>query len=213
MNVLAIGAHFDDIELGCGGALLQHRKHGDLVTMLVLSDSAYQDPDGREVRTAEQALEEGKQGAACLGAELISLGLRTFEIPDNEESTAKILRVIQERKIDTLYTHWPQDAHRDHRHTANASLMAAKALPRVLCYRPNYYDSGVDFNGHYYVDISDVLEKKIEAIEAHKSELNRVGSKWNDFVRADAALNGLAVGVKYAERFQIVRFCQLHQSN
>ena len=48
MNVLGVGAHYDDLELGCSGTLINHVKKGDNVTMLVITDSSYKNPDGQE---------------------------------------------------------------------------------------------------------------------------------------------------------------------
>ncbi|MBT4121542.1 PIG-L family deacetylase, partial [bacterium] len=66
-SVLAIGAHFDDIELGCGGTVARHVSNGDNVIMLVLTDSAYYNYDGTPVRTVEVAKQEGEDAAKVLG--------------------------------------------------------------------------------------------------------------------------------------------------
>lgn len=67
MEVLAIGAHFDDIELGCGGSLVKHIKNKDKVYMYVITDSEYDDYDGTIMRTKDVALEEGKNAIPMLG--------------------------------------------------------------------------------------------------------------------------------------------------
>ena len=59
MNILAVGAHYDDIELGCGGTLINHVEKGNIVWMLVVSESGYEDPSGntiRESHTAKKAI-------------------------------------------------------------------------------------------------------------------------------------------------------------
>ncbi len=66
MNVLAIGAHFDDLELGCGGTLIKHVKRGDNVTMLVVTKSSYNDPNNKVIRRAEVAYEEGEKAASIV---------------------------------------------------------------------------------------------------------------------------------------------------
>ena len=70
MNVLAVGAHFDDLELGCSGTLIKHVKAGDRVIMLVLTDSSYQNPSGQVVRSQDAAMNEGRLAAEIIGAEL-----------------------------------------------------------------------------------------------------------------------------------------------
>ncbi len=80
MNILAIGAHFDDIELGCSGTLIKHVESGDNVTMLVITDSAFTNPDNIEIRNREIAKCEGEAGALVIGANLICLDYKTFNV-------------------------------------------------------------------------------------------------------------------------------------
>ena len=79
MNVLAVGAHFDDIELGCSGTLINHKNEGYNVNLLVIAKSGYTDPNGNVVRTNDIAEKEGKEAAKIMGANLYSLGFKTFE--------------------------------------------------------------------------------------------------------------------------------------
>ncbi len=114
MNVLAIGAHFDDLELGCSGTLIKHVQNGDKVTMLVITDSAYANPSGHEIRSIEVARREGEEAASIIGAELICLDYKTFNVPFDDELGRKILNYIETLKIDVVYSHWVYDIHRGH---------------------------------------------------------------------------------------------------
>ena len=67
MNILAIGAHFDDIELGCGGTLAKHIKNGDKVYVFVATRSGFSDHRGKLVRSNEVAMKEGKNAMQKLG--------------------------------------------------------------------------------------------------------------------------------------------------
>ena len=78
MNVLAVGAHFDDVELGCSGTLINHAQNGDQVFVLVISSSGYANPNGELIRTDEIALQEGKEAARLMGAELLVFNDPTF---------------------------------------------------------------------------------------------------------------------------------------
>lgn len=73
-------------------------------------------------------------------------------------------------------------------------------------YRSNYYDSYEPFRGSFYSDISDYMERKIEVIAAHKSELARVRNKWIDFISRQNANDGQKIGVAHAERFETIRY-------
>lgn len=205
MNVLAVGAHFDDLELGCGGTLARHVLAGDRVTMLVVTDSAFCDPDGRPVRDAATALAEGRAAAAVIGAELVCLGLPALAVREDDALCAAILRQVETLGIDTLYAHWEHDLHRDHRRTARATLMAGRHVPRFLAYRSNWYDTGQPFHGTVYRDISAVFETKRRAILAHESEMGRTGARWVEYFTNQNANDGRRVGVAYAECFEPVR--------
>src|SRR5215831_16260588 len=81
VNVLAIGAHFDDIELGCGGALAKHKANGDLVYIYVATDSGYSGPGQVVIRDNDVARREGEEAFCRLGAdELICGSFKTLEV-------------------------------------------------------------------------------------------------------------------------------------
>jgi LmbE family N-acetylglucosaminyl deacetylase len=206
MNVLAVGAHYDDVELGCCGTLIKHVIRGDKVTILVITDSSYKNPDGDLIRSADVALKEGKEAANIIGAELICLKYKTFMVPFDETLTKTITHYIEDLKIDTVYSHWTHDLHRDHQYAGKSTLMAGRHVPRFLMYRSNYYDTEHQFRGSFYSDISDVMETKVKVIKAHKSELERVRYKWLDFFCKLHKNYGQKIGVRYAERFEVVRY-------
>jgi len=206
MNILAIGAHFDDLELGCSGTLIKHVRNGDRVTMLVITDSSYTSPNGEIIRDVNIANKEGLKAANIIGAELICLKVKTFMVPFDESVTSEINRYIEDLNIDVIYSPWIHDLHRDHHYAAKNTLMASRHVPRVLMYRSNYYDTEQPFRGNFYSDITGIMDKKIEVIKAHKSELERVRYKWLEFFKNQNANDGQKIGVKYAECFEVVRY-------
>jgi|TARA_B100002003_G_C14068921_1_gene514267 LmbE family N-acetylglucosaminyl deacetylase len=206
VNILGIGAHFDDLELGCSGTLIKHVQNGDRVTMLVITDSSYTNPNGGLIRDVNVAYKEGLNAANIIGAELICLKIKTFMVPFEESVTSEINRYIEELNIDVIYSPWVHDIHRDHHYTAKNTLMASRHIPRVLMYRSNYYDTEQTFRGNFYSDITDMMDRKIEVIKAHKSELERVRYEWLDFFRNQNANDGQKIGVKYAECFEVIRY-------
>lgn len=206
MNVLAVGAHHDDIELGCSGTLINHVQRGDKVTMLVITDSSYSNPNGDPIRAASTAHQEGLKAANIIGAEIICLNYKTFMVPYDETFGKKILGYIEELHIDIIYCHWVYDIHRDHQYAGKATLMGGRHVPRVLMYRSNYYDTEQPFRGNFFSDITDVMDRKIEVIKAHESELERVRYKWIKFFKNQNSNDGQKIGVEYAECFEVVRY-------
>ncbi|MDP6701501.1 MAG: PIG-L deacetylase family protein [Candidatus Latescibacteria bacterium] len=206
MNVLAVGAHFDDVELGCGGTLALHARRGEQVTIYVATHSGYSAPDGREIRSRELARGEGERGAEILGAELLCGDWETNQLNYSDPLVCSVLEIVEERGIDIIYTHWAEDAHQDHRALARASITAGKHVPRILMYQSNFYDGGEAFAGNFYVDIGVTLEQKKAAINAHESELGRVGGDWLEVFLAKARVDGYRAGAAYAEAFEVVKY-------
>jgi len=206
LNVLAIGAHFDDVELGCGGTVAKHVKNRDKVTIYVATTSAYSNYDGRIYRTAQQALKEGQKAAKILGAKLICDKYETKKLPYTFAQIERINKIIDDLKIDTIYTHWDHDIHQDHANLARVTLSAARHVPRILMYRSNLYHTGEEFKGNFYVDVSDFMKTKIKAIKVHRVEYKRRGKIWIDFFINENRNNGQKIGVDFAEVFEVVKY-------
>jgi LmbE family N-acetylglucosaminyl deacetylase len=208
MNVLAIGAHFDDVELGCGGALAKHVAEGDKVYTYVATVSGFISPDNKIIRSNDAALDEGKTAMTVLGVELICGDFKTLHVEFNDELNAQIVNIVQDKKIDKVYTHWIGDIHHDHHAVARASLHSCRHVPRMLMYRSNWYHSNLDFRGNYYIDITGYIDKKFDSIRAHKSEMERTQERWINFFRNEAENAGQRIGVKYAELFEVVKWLE-----
>lgn len=208
MNILAIGAHFDDVELGCGGAIAKHVANKDKVFVYVATVSGFTDHKNKKVRSNEIAAKEGSKAMAILGANLIYGRFNTLEVEFTESLTLEIIKIIEEKKIDMVYTHWIGDIHHDHQAVARASLHSCRHVPRLLMYRSNWYHSTFEFRGNFYVDITDYWGKKVKAVKAHKSEMKRVGRKWIEFFENEAKNAGQRIGVLLAEVFELVKWIE-----
>jgi LmbE family N-acetylglucosaminyl deacetylase len=207
MNVLAIGAHFDDVELGCGGALARHARAGDPVYVYVATESGFSNYRNEAVRTNEVALDEGRKAMELLGVKDLIVGrFKTLQVEFVDDLNVEILRIVEERNIDLVFSHWPGDIHHDHQAVGRASIHGCRHVKRQLLYRSNWYHSTDDFKGNFYVDISDTWEIKKRAIEAHRSELARTHRKWIDFFGNEAENAGQRIGVRYAEVFQVLKW-------
>lgn len=207
MNVLAIGAHFDDVELGCGGTIARHARAGDHVTVYVSTVSGYSNHYNLEVRKSEVALAEARAAMKILGvSDLVCGQFRTLEVEFVDPLNIEILRLVEDRKIDIVLSHWPGDIHHDHQAVARAAIHSCRHVPRQLLYRSNWYHSTADFRGNFYVDITDTWEAKRLAIEAHASELERTGRRWTAFFENEAENAGQRIGVRYAEVFELLKW-------
>jgi LmbE family N-acetylglucosaminyl deacetylase len=207
MNILAIGAHFDDVELGCGGALAKHAANGDTVYVFVATVSGFSNQNAQAVRSSEIALSEAQDAMKLIGTkEMICGQFKTLDVEFVDELNVQILRIVQDKSIDLVYTHWTGDIHHDHQAVARASLHSCRHVPRLLMYRSNWYHSTQDFRGNFYVDITEFWKTKEQAIRAHVSEVERTGNKWISFFRNEAENAGQKIGVAMAEVFEVVKY-------
>src|SRR5437773_7991794 len=207
MNVLAIGAHFDDVELGCGGTLARHIRAGDEVYVYVATVSGFTDLRNQIVRSNEAAEAEGRKAMGILGVtQLICGQFKTMEVEFVDPLNIEILRIVEDKKIDLVLSHWPEDIHHDHQAVGKASIHGARHVSRQLLFRSNWYHSTADFRGNFYVDITDTWEIKRRAIEAHQSELERTHRKWIGFFENEAENAGQRIGVRYAEVFEVLKW-------
>jgi LmbE family N-acetylglucosaminyl deacetylase len=149
---------------------------------------------------------EGLKAAEIIGATLICLEYKTFEVPFDDILGKILLKYIERLEIDIIYSHWVHDLHRDHQFAGKSTLMAGRHVPRFLMYRSNFYDTEQQFSGNFYSDITDVMDQKMEVIKAHKSELKRVRYKWLEFFTKLHENDGQKIGVNYAECFEVIRY-------
>lgn len=206
MNILAIGAHFDDLELGCGGALARHCRNGDKVIGFVATDSGFSGMDGTKLRESAVALQEARKASEIVGYELVLGGIPTFGLEYGEQIHSRLLPLIEGNHIDMIYTHWVHDVHHDHRNLALATLHVSRHVNRVLMYRSNWYPAEEEFCGNFFVDITDTWDVKERALRAYQSEMDRTGDLWMTYFKQEAVNNGLKIGKEYAEAFQAVKW-------
>lgn len=196
MKVLAVGAHPDDVELGCGGTLVRHVARGDQVTILVLTAGQRGTVEGMSRQREQEA------SAARLGVTLRWGGFQDGSVPDGPETVTVIDTAIAETAAEVLYTHAEHDTHQDHRATATATLAAGRRLPTMLHYET---PSTQHFEPTVYVDVADVLDEKLTLLRSHLSQVLRQGPVDLEAVEAQARFRGFQGRIRYAEGFESSR--------
>jgi LmbE family N-acetylglucosaminyl deacetylase len=194
LSVLAVGAHPDDIELGCGGALAVHRANGDDVAMLVLTQGE-RGPQDSLPRVREQ-----EEAAELLGARLFWGDFEDGSVPNGRAAIDLIDRLVTELNVDVLYTHAPDDTHQDHRAAYTASMSAGRRVPRVLLYES---PTTTEFTPNVYVDLGNALEQKLDSVRAHRSQVLKNRLVDLEAVEAQARYRAFAcrIGHGHAEGF------------
>ena len=195
-RVLAVGAHPDDIELGCGATLLAHSAAGDSVTMLVMTGGE-KGPGQVTGRHHEQ-----QEAARILGAELRWGGLVDCTLTPDATTVAVVERAISASGADLVYVHAPDDSHQDHRAVAAATLAAGRRLSRVMHYQS---PSTLAFHPTVFVDVTAHLSGKLAALGAHASQVEMSAMVEPDAVAASARYWGAQARIGYAEAFAPTR--------
>ena len=199
MNILAIGAHPDDIEFGCGGTLIKYAKAKHNVNLLVLTDGSFGGDPG--VRRAEQ-----NRSAKFMGAKsLFWGGLKDTEVVNTRELIVKIEEVIRKARPDVVFMNYYQDVHQDHRAASFAGISATRYIKEVLFYEVPTTHS---FDPDVFVDIQGAMDRKMRLLELHASQMDKTRIKNLTIVessRSCANFRGFQGRVKYAEGFKALR--------
>ncbi|OGN40941.1 MAG: hypothetical protein A2606_03645 [Candidatus Yanofskybacteria bacterium RIFOXYD1_FULL_42_10] len=210
MNIMAIGAHHDDIELGVGGTLAKFAKEKNKVYGLTLTDSETYDHIKKYHRPSQRAVTEHTKAAKIIGYEIIEVPKELLGICTKLHYSPELMQFIEttihKYKIDILFVHWKYDMNTDHEEAAKLSILAGRHAKRVLMYRSNWYQPDKGFNGIVYSDISEVIAVKKKALNSYTGEIRRYGKAWiNSFIDANRSW-GYSIGSHYAEVFEPVRY-------
>jgi len=212
LKVLAVGAHPDDVELGCGATLALFKQKGHEVYILVLTK-------GEASGNPQIRVNECKISAKVLGAKKIFFGdLKDTRITDGIETIMEIEKAINLVKPDFVFSHSPKDVHQDHRNTALAVLSAARNSKKVLLYESPA--ALKDFLPQVFVDVESTFSVKLEALKSFGSQASKIFFKGNNhhydesrkFPVVSNAVEGLAryrgfqAGVGLAEAFEAGKF-------
>ncbi|WP_316192629.1 MULTISPECIES: PIG-L deacetylase family protein [unclassified Bradyrhizobium] len=198
MKALFIGAHPDDIEIGCGGTLLRLLAEGNEVSALILT----QERDGELRNQRRLELEQSLSGA---GVKPENIHLWTADdgaLRADREAVAAFRELLSSRGIvpDLVFCHTSADSHGDHRQ-ANELCRAAFRGVTILLY--SVVNSGVvnDFRPDLWVDISHYVAQKERMLRAYKSQIARGRILW-EALRTSHSRQASRVHGEAAEAFQ-----------
>jgi LmbE family N-acetylglucosaminyl deacetylase len=252
-TVLVIVAHADDMEFTAGGTIAKLADRGYSIHELIATNNerGTLDPEWSKEYTAEARREEARRGAAVLGVQSVDfLGYedgRLSETPLNElrEKCMRAIRQLRPRILFTWDPFAPYENHQDHRAVAWAAVEAA-SFSHFPLYHAEHRDEGLEPHyvaEQYYfakspqdvnkiVDISDYIERKIDALCEHKCQMELTLADFkialdasglrlpglegidprnyrpyiDQQIRAWAASVGRRIDVPYAEEFRRQRF-------
>ena len=201
-RVLLLAPHPDDETIGCGGTLALHAAAGDSVRVLILTNGAKGDMSGRFDRNAYIAIRQQETLAACASLGLSDVTFWPYE--DRELANAGTVISDMASQInaylpDLIYAPSPLEFHPDHR-AAAVFIQAAVKLCRTDA-DLLFYEVGQPLQVDILVDITRVLDKKIQALYQYRSQLEE--RPYNDVALALNRFRSLTLPeeVTHAEGF------------
>jgi LmbE family N-acetylglucosaminyl deacetylase len=199
MRILAIGAHPDDIEFGCGGSLVKYARQGHDVFLLVMTDGGG-GGDGTVRRQEQEASAQILR--AC---KLFWGGYQDTAIPLDRDLIQRVEKVLDEVQPDFIFVHYHDDTHQDHRHLATSTITATRYTRNVLFYEG---PTAQNFSPSVFIDVDSVMENKIATLQAHASQVSKTnieGLSIVDLARSSAHFRGIQGRVRNAESFVPLR--------
>lgn len=207
-NILVIGAHFDDAELGCGGTMAKLAHERKKVYKLTLTDNVT-DFRQRNISVGfKESLSDSTKACRILGVEEISDF--NFAECNQLEYDTKIMQnveaVLFAKEIDTVFIHFNADQNQDHIAASNISMTAARHCRNVFYYQSNGYILDSAFYPSVFFDISDFYDKKKKALEQYEGDHNRY-QRLFDIALKRTEIWGYANEVAYAVGFVSIKMC------
>jgi N-acetylglucosamine malate deacetylase 1 len=221
LDILAFGVHPDDVELSCAGTLIVEKENGKKVGIVDLTKGELGTRGTDETRMVEAAA-----AAEILKVDIReNLGMADGFFTNDREHQLLVIKAIRRYQPEIIFCNAPSDRHPDHGRSAQLVNDAAflSGLVKIETtenglrqeqWRPKYVFNYIQdryFKPDFVVDISQVIDRKIAAIEAYKTQFYNPASKepetyisspeFLDSVLYRTKMFGKMIGVKHAEGF------------
>jgi len=158
MRIAAIGAHFDDVEIGCGGTLQKHIKNGDEVYIVITSAD--------EFRTGlpESRMKEQLEVMKLLGLPRSRLITFSRDLP-----TEHIVSKLDEFQFELVFAHYQEDTHQDHRRSSYIAQSVSRKRTTTII----FYESGSSLR--FQPNIFSIIDFdfKLKLLESYRSQIDR----------------------------------------
>ena len=225
-RALVVTPHPDDAEIACGGTVASWVRQGAEVYYVLCSDGSKgsEDPGMSPQRLAAIRKQEQLDAAACLGVkEVVALGYPDGELEDTREFRGELVRAIRRFQPEVVMGPDPHRRsfyfHRDHRIAGQVAQDAVFPYARDRLHFPELALEGLEphkvstmlFWGpeesDTYLDITDTMDLKIEALRYHKSQVSDLSEdEASNWLRKWCKEVGEKAGYQYAEGYRKVQF-------
>jgi LmbE family N-acetylglucosaminyl deacetylase len=222
--VAVIAAHPDDEVLGCGGTMARHAREGRSVHVLLLADGETSRAQADDANQGSERV-EARKAAAFAACEILGCAsVQVLALPDNRLDGLDLLDIVWRIESfialhapSTVLTHHAGDVNVDHRMVHDAVVAACRPMPEHPVRELLFFETASStewrppgsapvFAPNWFVDISDTLAAKLDALRAYQSEMRPFPhARSIEAVQALAAWRGATVGVVAAEAFMLGR--------
>ncbi len=200
MKILAVGAHPDDIEIGCAGNLLKYVDSGCDLYLMVMTMG------GRGGETEIRKAEQIGSAEILKARDLVWGGYEDTQLtPRINDMVVDIEKLLKKIKPDFFFVNYGDDSHQDHRALSKAAVSASRYIRNVLFYE---VPTTQNFLPSVFVDIGDTIDGKVDVLLAHESQVaktNIEGLSIVDAAKSTAVFRGIQGRVHLAEGFVPLR--------
>lgn len=221
LDILAIGAHPDDVELSCGATIIKLVKQGHSVGIVDLTAGELGTRG-----TAEKRAHEAEEAGRLMGVAMRTcLGIPDGNIENTPGNRLRLIGAIREYRPDVLLFPYPVDRHPDHEHAHtlcreswfHAGLEKIKSLSRGKEQEPHrprayyHYMQWFEFTPSFIVDVSEHFELRMKVMRSYKSQFHDPESseretvlsrpEFLEMIRTRLEYYGNKIGVRYGEPF------------
>lgn len=204
-NILIVGAHYDDTELGAGGSSAKWVSEGKNVYKITLTDTEVFSKDMNINIKGSRAKENSNEACKVLGVKELDFPTASY---GNLSYSQKIMQMLEHiisiYDIDTCILHFYDDYQTDHLAANQIAKTAARHCDNILMFQSNPYILTKTFSPMYFVDISPYIDKKREALAKYDAEHNRQGNLFETSISRNKVW-GYGIHAEYAEGFMIIK--------
>lgn len=205
-NILMVGAHFDDVELGVGGTAAKLASDGKNVYKLTLTDNVTNFKDMNINVEYESSKMQSARSCKVLGInEIVDFKpAECSKLEYSKEIMQRVEKIIYEYNIDTIFMHFNADMNTDHVAASRICLTAGRHCKNIIQFQSNGYVLENVYYPTFFIDISNFIDKKKEALNCYGSEHNRFNRLFESSIER-CHVWGYANKVEYAEGFNIIK--------
>ncbi len=201
-KILAIGAHFDDVDLAVGGTLNQIHKNGGECFKLTLTDNVTLSKNLKLNIDYKTSKKSSSKACKILGIKEIKNNkmVKCSKLTYSKEYMQYIENIIYDKNIDTVFIHYDHDLNQDHIAASEICKTASRHCMNILMFQSNFYLNSNNFSPSLFFDIKNEIHNKKNSLKCYENSHNRK-NKLFDLTFKRNEIWGSYIGTTYAEGF------------